>query len=277
MRVNAMKDVSDVKIVVLCGGRGTRSHPFTEYIPKVMMAINGTPILVHLMRIYAAQGFRRFVLSVGYRKEILIDYFDGRRTDWEIEIVDTGDDADTGDRIQRCAHLLPDTFFANYGDGLGNVDLHALLGRHRESGGLATLTTVPLLTQYGLVVFSPQGVVSQFIEKPVIPDCWINAGFFVFDRKVFAHWQGRNLESEVLPKLANDGVLHVHRHAGFWKSMDTNKDQQALEQLSLAGTAPWMQAPPSSAARARASVDEPVRARTPDPSALPMNQIASPR
>jgi glucose-1-phosphate cytidylyltransferase len=235
--------MNNIAVVILCGGRGTRSHPFTEYIPKVMMAINGTPIVIHLMRIYAAQGFRKFILSVGYRKEILIDYFEGRRTDWEIDIVDTGEDADTGDRIQRCSHLLTDTFFANYGDGLGNVDLHSLLARHKATGGLATLTTVPLLTQYGLVVFSRDGAVSQFIEKPVIPDSWINAGFFVFEKDVFSHWKGHNLESEVLPALADERVLYVHQHHGFWKSMDTSKDQQALEKLYMAGNPPWAQLP----------------------------------
>jgi glucose-1-phosphate cytidylyltransferase len=250
--------MDDIKVVLLCGGRGTRSHPFTDYIPKVMMAINGTPILVHLMRIYAAQGFRKFVLSVGYRKEVLIDYFEGRNVDWQIEIVDTGEDGDTGDRIQRCAHLLGDTFLANYGDGLGNVNLHQLLVRHRESGGLATLTTVPLLTQYGLVVFSPEGMVSKFIEKPVIPNCWINAGFFVFSHDAFRHWRGHNLEGEVLPTLAERGLLHVHRHLGFWKSMDTSKDQQALEKLCVGGAAPWALPLPSEAAHAAGEFTHPL-------------------
>jgi glucose-1-phosphate cytidylyltransferase len=231
--------MKDMQVVILCGGRGTRSYPFTEYFPKVMMPINGTPILIHLMRIYAAQGIRRFVLSAGYRKEILVDYFADRNTDWEVQIVDTGDDADTGTRLLRCAEHVGPRFFANYGDGLGDIDLHALLRRHEASGGLATLTTVPLLTQYGLVIFSPQGAVTNFVEKPVIQDCWINAGFFVFDKEVFDHWRGTNLESEVLPALARQNVLHVYRHEGFWKSLDTSKDQQALERMFLSGNAPW--------------------------------------
>src|SRR6266545_2181435 len=119
-----------IKVVILCGGKGTRSYPFTEYVPKVMMPINGTPILVHLMRIYALQGFTEFVLAAGHRKEMLYDYFDGRFRDWSVTIVDSGPDADTGERIRRCGDKLGKTFFATYGDGLGNLDLESLLAFH---------------------------------------------------------------------------------------------------------------------------------------------------
>ena len=231
-------------VLILCGGKGTRSYPFTQYSPKVMMPINGTPILVHLMRIYAAQGFTRFVLSAGYRKEMLVDYFDGRQWNWDIRIEDTGDDADTGDRIQRCARWLSPTFFATYGDGLGDLDLHALLAEHKASGRLATLTTVPLRSQYGLVVISSNGSVTRFKEKPIISDYWINAGFFVFETAAFDHWTGRNLEGDVLPALAKKGQLHAYRHEVFWKSMDTSKDQEELEKLYADGRAPWMAVPP---------------------------------
>ena len=236
--------MDDVKTVILCGGKGTRSYPFTEYFPKVMMPINGTPILIHLMRIYANQGFKSFVLSAGYRKEILTDYFEGRALDWEVQIVDTGADADTGERIERCAHLLGQTFFATYGDGLGNLDLHLQLACHHSLGGLATLTTVPLVSQYGLVVLSHDAAVSRFEEKPAISGCWINAGFFAFEKEVFHHWKGSNLESQVLPHLADKGFLYAYKHEGFWKSMDTSKDQEALEKLYLDGGAPWTQLPP---------------------------------
>src|SRR3982751_504421 len=140
-----------VPVVILCGGRGTRSYPFTEYFPKVMMPIRGTPILIHLMRSYAAQGFKKFILAAGYRKEILEDYCQGRFPQWDVRIVDTGAESDTGERIRRCQDYVGDTFFATYGDGLGNVDLHALMSFHRESGGLATVTSVPLRSQYGTV------------------------------------------------------------------------------------------------------------------------------
>jgi len=239
-----------MEVLILCGGKGTRSYPFTQYFPKVMMPINGTPILVHLMRIYASQGFDKFVLAAGYRKEILCDYFEGRQWNWDIRIVDTGDDGDTGDRILRCADHLGSTFFATYGDGLGDLDLHSLLAEHRASNGLATLTTVPLRSQYGLVVLSPDGSVTRFKEKPVVPDYWINAGFFVFEKKALDHWTGSNLESDVLPVLAGKRMLHAYRHEGFWKSMDTSKDQEELEKLYANGNPPWMQTHRQAIARA---------------------------
>jgi len=228
-----------VKVAILCGGKGTRSYPFTEYFPKAMMPINGTPILVHLMRIYASQGFTEFVLAAGHRKEMLIDYFQGRFSDWRVEIADTGEESDTGERLRRCAPYLGKTFFATYSDGLGNLDLRKLLEAHRQHGGLATLTSVPLRAQYGLVVFDPDKKVSRFEEKPLVRDYWINAGFFVFEHEVFQHWQGNNLEVEVLPDLARKHLLYTYLHNGFWKSMDTSKDQQDFEKIYRNGGAKW--------------------------------------
>ncbi len=234
-----------MKVIILCGGKGTRSYPFTEYFPKVMMPISGTPILVHLMRIFAEQGFTDFILAAGHRKEILTDYFHGRFSEWNVQIVDTGEDSDTGERVRRCAMHAPGAFMATYGDGLGDVDLHALLRFHRQQGGLATVTTVPLRSQYGTVVFGDNRQVNRFIEKPVIEDCWINAGFFVFEKEALDHWQGQNLETDVLPRLADKGLLYAYQHKGFWKSMDTSKDQQEMERIhqSDSSKAPWKHVP----------------------------------
>lgn len=229
-----------MEVVILCGGKGTRSYPFTEYFPKVMMPIRGTPILIHLMRLYAAQGITKFTLAAGWRKEIMDDYFYGRFPEWQVNIVDTGASSDTGERVRRCAPYVGETFFATYGDGLGNVSLHELLATHRASGGLATVTSVPLRSQYGTVNFTPEGKVYAFQEKPTIRDYWINAGFFVFEKRAFDHWEGTNLENEVLPNLAKDGLLHTYLHEGFWKSMDTSKDQQEFETILTHGEAPWM-------------------------------------
>jgi len=239
-----------VKVVILCGGKGTRSYPFTEYFPKVMMPICGTPILVHLMRLYAAQGFSEFVLAAGHRQEILHDYFQGRFPEWSVKIVDTGADTDTGDRVRRCAAHLSDTFFATYDDGLSNVDLHNLLNFHRGTTGLATVTSVPLRSQYGTVLCNGNGQVKRFEEKPTIREYWINAGFFAFEKRVLDHWEGKNLEVDVLPRLVDKGLLFAHRHDGFWKSMDTSKDQHELEQSVNGGTPPWMAFEPIKAAAA---------------------------
>jgi glucose-1-phosphate cytidylyltransferase len=231
---------SSIAVVILCGGKGTRSYPFTEYFPKVMMPIGGTPILVHLMRSYAAQGYKRFVLAAGHRQEMLVDYFSGRFGEWSVEVVDTGAASDTGDRILRCRPYVDETFFATYGDGLGNVNLHELLEVHRRSGGLATLTSVPLRSQYGLVVANESGQITDFREKPVIHEHWINAGFFVFEKAALDVWEGRNLETDVLPAIAARRALYTYQHSGFWKSMDTSKDQQELEHIYAAQNAPWL-------------------------------------
>jgi len=234
-----MNELENMSVVILCGGKGTRSYPFTEYFPKVMMPINGVPILVHLMRTYAAQGVTRFVLAGGHRIEMLYDYFNGRFSDWKVTIVNTGEEGDTGDRIFRCREYVGERFFATYGDGLGNIDLPQLLANHRSANALATLTTVPLRSQYGLVVFGDDDKVVRFEEKPIVRDYWINAGFFVFEKRAFDLWQGHNLEQEVLPDFAQRGLLFVNRHLGFWKSMDTSKDQQELEKLCAGDAVPW--------------------------------------
>jgi glucose-1-phosphate cytidylyltransferase len=229
-----------MKVVILCGGKGTRAYPFTEYFPKVLMPVSGTPILIHLMRSYAQQGFSDFVLAAGHRKEMLHDYFAGRFQQWQIEIVDTGVESDTGERIRRCSPYVTDTFFATYGDGLGNVNLSALTSFHKGHGGLATVTSVPLRSQYGSVIFDKGQLVTRFAEKPLINGYWINAGFFVFEKRVFEMWQGNNLEVEVLPHLAQRNVLYTYLHNGFWKSMDTSKDQQELESIYNGGDPPWL-------------------------------------
>jgi glucose-1-phosphate cytidylyltransferase len=228
-----------LEVVILCGGKGTRSYPFTEYFPKVLMPVGGTPIVVHLTRLYAAQGVKRFVLAAGHRQEMLRDYFDGRFQQWDISIIDTGADSDTGERIRRCAPYLSQTFFATYGDGLGDVDVNELLRFHKRTGGLATLTSVPLRSQFGLVISDTAGLVTDFKEKPIIQEHWINAGFFVFEKSVFDVWDGQNLETEVLPNIARTKRLHTYRHYGFWKSMDTSKDQQELEHIFATQNAPW--------------------------------------
>lgn len=235
-----MPSHGDIRVVILCGGKGSRIYPFSEYFPKPMMPVNGRPILVHLMRIYAQQGFRRFVLAAGHRKEMLLDYFEGRFPEWEINILDTGAEADTADRIRACAEHVGERFFATYGDGLGDVDLKALLDFHQQRGGLATVTAVPLRSQYGTLQFDADGRVRSFAEKPVIRDTWINAGFFVFEKAGMEGWRGANLESDVLPELASRGKLYTYQHHGFWKSMDTSKDQQEMERLGEGGEPPWV-------------------------------------
>jgi len=228
-----------MKVVILCGGKGTRAYPYTEYLPKPMLPVNGSPILVQVMRIYAEQGFDEFVLSVGYRKEIIEDYFHEKSARWKIDIVDTGPETDTGGRIERCRDHVGDTFFATYADGLSDVSLERLLAYHKSHGGLATITGVPLPSQYGTMQADANGRIGSFKEKPILRDHWINAGFFVFEKAAFDHWDGTNLEREVFPSLSRKGLVYMHRHDGFFKSMDSFKDQQEFEALASAGNPPW--------------------------------------
>jgi glucose-1-phosphate cytidylyltransferase len=233
-------ELSEVKVIILAGGAGTRAYPYTEYLPKPMMPVAGKPILARVMEIYARQGFTDFILSVGYRKEVIIDYFDQRRSDWKVQIVDTGIDADTGGRIWGCRDLVGDTFMATYADGLSDVPLDRLLAHHRDGGALATITCVPLRSQYGTVTMDDTGRITEFREKPVLMEHWINAGFFVMDRRIFDHWRGENLEREVFPNLLPSRRLASFCHHGFFKSLDTHKDQQEIEAMVTEGDLPWL-------------------------------------
>ncbi len=222
-----------MNVVILCGGLGTRAYPYTQRMPKALMPVGEVPIVEQVMRIYAAFGYRDFVLSLGYMKEQIVDYFRhrSRKLGWNVLCVDTGETTDTGGRILGCRRYLTPTFHATYCDGLGDVDLDALVRFHDEHPAAATMTTFPLRSQYGLVYADDRGRVTHFDEKPVLPDKLINAGFFVFDQRAFDRWQGSNLERDVLPALADDGELFIYRHSGFWRSMDTHKDQQELTGL----------------------------------------------
>jgi glucose-1-phosphate cytidylyltransferase len=228
-----------IQIVILCGGKGTRAYPYTEYVPKAMMTVAGAPILLHVMNLFSTQGHTRFILSLGYRKEVITSFFHNKKTPWEIQFVDTGEETDTGGRIRNLMPLLEDQFMATYVDGLSDVCLDSLIAFHNSHAGLATVTTVPLVSQYGSVEADADGRIRRFREKPVLRDHWINAGFFVFDKEVFNHWEGGNLEREVLPRLVGKGLAYAYRHDGFFKSMDTQKDQQEIEAMCRSGRAPW--------------------------------------
>ena len=218
-----------MKVLILCGGQGTRAYPFTRRMPKALMPVSGLPILEHVMRIYASQGFDEFVLAVGFLKEDIIRYFRRGRDHFKVECVDTGEATDTGGRVRRCLDYLGETFHATYCDGLGDVDLHALVQFHFRHGDGATVTAAPLRSQYGILQSDREDRITDFVEKPVLREYWINAGFFVFDRSAFTGIAGENLERDVLPEMARLGRLRVHRHHGFWRSMDTHKDQQELD------------------------------------------------
>lgn len=249
-------------VVILCGGMGIRMG---DERPKMLVRVGDRPILWHVMKIYAAQGFADFVLALGYRgkdiKRYFLDYdamsrdftlrLDGgpsvtyRRpspeTGWRITFANTGLRTKTGSRIRKVAHYLEeDTFFATYGDGVADIDLHALLAFHRKMGRVATVTGVRSFSRFGVLRTGDQGLVTQFEEKPLV-EALINGGFFVFEREIFDYLGEGNdviLESEPLQRLVADRQLAVYEHTGFWRAMDTFKDAQAMDAIWREG-APW--------------------------------------
>jgi glucose-1-phosphate cytidylyltransferase len=229
-------------VVILCGGRGTRLQERTEEIPKPLVEIGGRPILWHIVRLYAEQGLRSFVLCTGYKGE-LIERFVARKP-WpdgiEVRCVDTGLDTQTGGRVLAVRdELSGGRFCATYGDGLADIDLDAELAFHAAHGATATMTVVRPHLQFGVTELGEDDTVTGFREKPR-SEHWINGGFFVFEPGVFAHLRPDSvLEREPLERLAAAGQLRAYRHTGFWECMDTYKDAVALNDLWAGGAPPW--------------------------------------
>jgi glucose-1-phosphate cytidylyltransferase len=233
--------VTKPPVVILCGGRGTRLREKTESVPKPLVEIGGRPIVWHVIGIYAAQGFNRFLLATGYLGE-QVERF-AAAEDWPdgvtVECIDTGLDTPTGGRIAALGERLSGgTFCATYADGVADVDLGALLDGHRGAGLAATVTVVRPDLQWGVAELEGDRV-AGFVEKPR-SDHWINGGFFCFEPEAL-EYVGRDsvLEREPLERLAAAGRLRAHRHEGFWDCMDTYKDAVVLDDLWRAGEAPW--------------------------------------
>ena len=232
-----------MKVVILCGGRGTRLQEQTQSIPKPLVEIGGKPIVWHVIQLYASHGLGHVVLACGYKGEMIADFV--AAADWPhgvcVDCVDTGADTPTGGRIKRLqAAVGGERFCATYGDGLSDVDLQAVLAFHDEHGALATMTVVRPELQFGVTeVDGDHGLVTGFREKPR-SEHWINGGFFVFEPGVFEYLSDSSvLEREPLEGLAADGQLHAFRHTGFWECMDTYKDAVQLNDLWAQGDAPW--------------------------------------
>jgi len=250
--------------VILCGGQGTRMRGDTP-TKKELVEVGGRPIIWHVMKIYATYGHTRFILTLGHQAEALKRYFleyepmncdftvclgrsgaiSYRRSNaaenWEVTLADTGLHTEKGSRIYRVAqHIDTDTFFVTYGDGVGDVNLDALLAFHRQHGRLATVTGVRPRSQYGILHADEVEQVTRYEQKPRL-EHWINAGFMVFERGVLAYLSDGDdvhLERETLPRLVADGQLMMYRHAGFWRSMDTFKEALELDTI-WHESAPW--------------------------------------
>ncbi|MGH1418071.1 MAG: glucose-1-phosphate cytidylyltransferase [Hyphomicrobiaceae bacterium] len=253
-----------MKVVILAGGMGTRLSEATQVKPKPLVEIGDRPIIWHIMKHYAASGFKEFVVCCGYKAPMIKSYFANyfaenydmtvhlgdNRIDfhgdanerWSVTLVDTGQHTMTGGRVKRIAEWVNnETFCLTYGDGVSNVDLGALVDFHRKTDRLATVTAVPSPGRFGILDIGNDEVVDRFHEKPNLEVGWINGGFFVLEPGVFEYIEGDAIswEREPLEKLAQDNQLAAYRHHGFWRPMDTLRDQRELEAMWISGEAPW--------------------------------------
>jgi glucose-1-phosphate cytidylyltransferase len=244
--MRAAMEPAETSVVILCGGRGTRLQEHTQSIPKPLVEIGGRPILWHVIGIYLAHGFRRFLLCTGYKSESIERFAAEERWPAGVQVacLDTGLDTPTGGRMRQAALALGPAaaFCATYADGVADIDLHALLVAHRAGGALATMTVVRPTLQFGVAELGEDDRVRGFREKPRA-EHWVNGGFFCFEPGVVDYLgAGSVLEREPLERLAADGQLQAFRHAGFWDCMDTYKDAILLDDLWRQGHAPWVRA-----------------------------------
>lgn len=229
-----------MKAVILCGGRGTRLGEHGRSVPKALINIGERPIIWHLMSAYAHYGIRDFVLCLGFLGDEIRANPLLNSTDWNVTFVDTGLDTNTGGRLRQVSDHLGDekTFCVTYGDGLSDVNIGDLIDFHHAHGRTATVTAVHPHSNFGIMDVADDGRITAFREKPILKD-WINGGFFVFNQEIFAQL-GENdvLEREPFERLSKAGEMMAFKHEGFWKCMDTFKDNLEFEQLWLEG-GPW--------------------------------------
>jgi glucose-1-phosphate cytidylyltransferase len=252
-----------MKVVVLAGGYGTRLSEETTRIPKPLVEVGGWPILWHIMKIYGAHDLRDFILCLGYKGYLIKEYFANfylHRSDvtfdlgsgastyhnsisepWRVTLADTGEGTLTGGRIKRVGRYIGgQTFCMTYGDGVGDIDIKALIAFHRSHGKLATVTAIRQPGRFGVLDLDGQAI-TAVREKPTGDDNWINGGFFVLEPGVLDYIGGDQTtwERDPMDRLAADGQLMAFRHEGFWQPMDTLRERNMLEELWASGRAPW--------------------------------------
>jgi glucose-1-phosphate cytidylyltransferase len=254
-----------MKVVILAGGLGTRMREETEFRPKPLVEIGGRPVLWHIMKRYAHYGHRDFVVCLGYRGDMIRDYFlnyeamnndfticlgNGheityhnahREQDFRVTLADTGQDTMTGGRVKRIQKYIDDdTFMVTYGDGVSDIHIGDLVAFHKSHGRCATVTRTRPTSRFGHLEVNAAGRVTSFTEKPQM-DCWASAGYFVFNRQIFDYLRGDQcvLEQTALEQLARDGELMAYEHSGFFFAMDTYREYKYLNDLWARDQAPW--------------------------------------
>ncbi len=252
-----------MKVIILAGGLGTRLSEYTESIPKPMVTVGGHPLLWHIMKSYASFAHKDFYVALGYKAEVVKEYFLHYRSinsdftvdlgtgaitshtaqpvDWRVTLVHTGLESMTGGRLKRMQSYIGDeAFLLTYGDGVANIDLDALVAFHKKHGKMVTVSSVHPGARFGELLINDDKVTS-FQEKPQTTQGWINGGFFVIEPRFFDLIEGDStvLERDPLEKVAKMGELMAYRHDGFWQCMDTKRDRDTLEELWQSGSAPW--------------------------------------
>ena len=252
-----------MKVMILAGGLGTRLSEYTDVIPKPMVPIGGKPILWHIMQTYASFGHKDFYIALGYKAEVIKEYFLNYRAlnadftvelasgivtphqvdsvDWRVTLVNTGEMSMTGGRVKRMQSFIGNqTCLITYGDGVSDIDITALVAFHKNHGKMVTLTAVRPGARFGELQIDNDKV-TRFQEKPQLTQGWVNGGYFVIEPDFFNLIKGDDtmLEREPFEKVAEIGQLKAYRHQGFWKCMDTKRDHESLERLWAEGNAPW--------------------------------------
>jgi glucose-1-phosphate cytidylyltransferase len=253
-----------MKVVILCGGRGSRLNEETEFKPKPLVTIGGIPILVHIMRTYAHYGYKDFILCLGYKGEMIKEYFMNKEAfsndfsmnlksgsrmyhteqndNWNITFVDTGLETMTGARIKRIEKFIDGPFHMTYGDGIADIDISSLVNQHLTFGRIGTMTCVHPHSKYGLVKLGENHQVEDFAEKRVLHD-YINGGFFIFEKGIFDYLSEDEkcvLEVGPLNELVADEHLTAYKHDGFWHCLDTFKDYVELNEMWNNKLRPWV-------------------------------------
>lgn len=232
-----------MKAVILAGGFGTRLGEETHSKPKPMVEIGEKPILWHIMKIYLAHGIKDFIICCGYKGNFIKEYFQNDTEKWNINLVDTGENTNTGGRLKRVKEYLKDeeNFCFTYGDGVGDINISALIKFHQNHGKQATLTATRPPARFGALKIGPKDIIEEFKEKPEGDGDWINGGFFVLKPSVInllkddlTIWEG-----DPLNNLSTNNQLYAFKHHGFWQPMDTLREKNFLNSLWKKGKAPW--------------------------------------